>query len=56
MEEAGANAFEVETVTTPVASLDEVNRSKLVKSPKLKASQTRTGMMSTFMVNVVLLD
>ena len=56
MEEAGASVLEVEIVPTPVATLDEATRAKFVKLPNPKVTQTRTGMMSTCMEQMVLLD
>ena len=42
MDGAGANVFEVEIAPTPVAALDEVTRSKMVKVPKPKVAHKRT--------------
>ena len=51
-----ANLFEVDTVPTPVSTLDEATRDKLAKLPKPKVVHSRTGMMSTHVENMVLMD
>ena len=56
MEEAGENALEVEIAPTPDAKLDEMTRTKRVKLPKPIVSQTSTGITSTQMVRMELLD
>ena len=56
MEEAGANALEVEIAPTPDAKLDEMTRTKRVKLPKPIVSQTSTGITSTHIVQMSLLD
>ena len=56
MEEAGVRKFEVETASTPVSILDEVIRAKILNLTKSKVAQTRTGMVSTLMSQMVLLD
>ena len=56
MEETGANVFKVEIAPTPVAPLYESTRANLMKLSKPKVSQTRTGMTSTFMEQIALLD
>ena len=56
MEEARSSVLEVETVPTPVATLDEVTRTKLAKLPKPKVSQKSTGIMSACMEQMTLID
>ena len=56
MDVSRENVFEVETVPSHVVALDEETRAKLVKLPKTKVSQTRIGIISTCMEQMVLLD
>ena len=56
MDVAEANTFEVEISPSPAAILDEESRSKIVKLPKPKSSQTRKGIMSTHIAQMALLD
>ena len=56
MDVAGANVLEVEISQSPVETLDEDTRAKLVKSPKPKVTQTRKVIMSTSMAQIALLD
>ena len=56
MKEVEVNAFEVEKLPTPVATLDEATRDKLVKLPKPIVAQIRTDITSTHMAQMVILD
>ena len=56
MYEVGSNAFEVKIVPLHVAALDKETRTKLVKLPHPKVSQTKKGTMPTCMKQMLLLD
>ena len=55
MEEVEANAFEVQIESTPIVASDEAARDKLMKLPRSKLSQTKTGTTSTCMSQIVIL-
>ena len=56
MEESEVNALKVETVPIMVKTLHKATLAKLVTLPKPKVAQTRIGMISTCMAQIVLLD
>ena len=56
MEGVGENVFELETVPDHAVTLDEANRAKLAKLPKPKVDHERTGVISTCMVKMAVLD
>ena len=56
MEYSRANVLELEKALAPVATLDKLTQSKMVKLPKPKVAYTRTGTIATCVVQMALLD